>query len=160
MQEKILELIENNSRLTPEQIAVMLGIKEEEVCAEIKKMEENQTIAGYMAIIDWEKTKKETVTALIEVKVTPQRGLGFDKIAERIYQYPEVKSVYLMSGGYDLCVIVEGKTMKDVALFVSQRLALLDSVISTATHFVLKKYKDHGIIFNGKSKDERAAIWL
>ena len=115
-------------------------------------------ICGYHTLIDWEKTGEEKLTALIEVKVTPQRGLGFDKVAERIYNYAEVDSVYLISGGFDFMVMIEGKTMRDVAQFVSDKLSPLDSVLSTATHFVLKKYKDHGSIMAHQSKDERMLV--
>lgn len=160
MEQKILELLEKNSRISIERIAVMLGIKVDEVAEAMDKMEKERIILGYNTLINWEKTGKEVVQALIEVKVTPQRGLGFDKIAERIYQYPEVKSVYLMSGGFDLTVLVEGKTMKEVALFVAQKLSPMESVLSCATHFVLKKYKQEGIVFEEVTKDERAAIWL
>ncbi|HEY9060170.1 MAG TPA: Lrp/AsnC family transcriptional regulator [Pseudobacteroides sp.] len=158
--EEILELLESNGKLTEEQMAVMLGKTVDEVRESIKKYEEDNTIAGYTAMINWEKTGKESVTALIELKVTPQRGEGFDKVAERIYRYPQVKACYLMSGGFDLTVIVEGKTMKEVALFVAEKLAPLEYVLSTATHFVLKKYKDKGTIFEEKTKDDREAIIL
>ncbi|KNY26998.1 Lrp/AsnC family transcriptional regulator [Pseudobacteroides cellulosolvens] len=158
--EEILELLENNAKLTEEQMAVMLGKTVDEVKEIIKNYEEDNTIAGYTAMINWEKTGKESVTALIELKVTPQRGEGFDKVAERIYRYPQVKACYLMSGGFDLTVIVEGKTMKEVALFVAMKLAPLENVLSTATHFVLKKYKDKGTIFEEKTKDDREAIIL
>lgn len=158
--EEILEIIEENSKVTEEQIAVMLGKTVGEVQATIRKLEEENIIVGYNTLINWEKTNKETVTALIEVKVTPQRGEGFDKVAERIYRYPQVKACYLMSGGFDLTVIIEGKTMKEVALFVAEKLAPLESVQSTATHFVLKRYKDKGVIFEEKQKDEREAIIL
>ncbi|HOQ16573.1 MAG TPA: Lrp/AsnC family transcriptional regulator [Defluviitaleaceae bacterium] len=158
MRLKILELLEKNSRLATKDIAIMLGVPQDEVEKEIKEMEKEQVICGYNTLINWDKTNKDLVTALIEVKVTPQRGEGFDKIAERIYRFDEVKAVYLMSGGFDLTVIVEGKTLKDVALFVSQKLATLDSVLSTSTHFVLKKYKDHGIPFEEIKKDERMVV--
>jgi DNA-binding Lrp family transcriptional regulator len=158
--EEILEILEKNNKLTEEQIAVMLNTSVEEVRAAIKKFEEDNIILGYNTLINWEKTTKETVTALIEVKVTPQRGLGFDKVAERIYEYPEVVSCYLMSGGFDLTVIIEGKTMKEVALFVAEKLATLEYVTSTATHFVLKKYKYNGTIFGEKPKDDREAIFI
>ncbi|MDP4180338.1 MAG: Lrp/AsnC family transcriptional regulator [Bacillota bacterium] len=158
--EEILELLENNSKLSEEQIAVMLGKTVEEVHETIKKFEDENVILGYNTLINWEKTGKEDVTALIELKVTPQRGEGFDKVAERIYRYPQVKACYLMSGGFDITVIVEGKTMKQVALFVAQKLAPLEHVLSTATHFVLKKYKDKGTIFEEKTKDDREAIIL
>lgn len=158
--EEILEILEKNSKVTDEQIAVMLNKSVEEVRAAIKKYEEDGVILGYTSMINWEKTSKESVIALIEVKVTPQRGQGFDKVAERIYKFPEVKSCYLMSGGFDLTVIVEGKTMKEVALFVAEKLSPLDSVLSTATHFVLKKYKDKGVIFEEDFKDDREAVVL
>ncbi len=158
--EEILEILEKNNKLTEEQIAVMLNKNVDEVRAAIKKYEEDGVILGYNTLINWEKTSNETVTALIEVKVTPQRGEGFDKVAERIYRYPQVKACYLMSGGFDLTVIIEGRTMKEVALFVAEKLAPLENVLSTATHFVLKKFKDKGVIFEEKMKDDREAIIL
>ncbi len=158
--EEILEILEKNNKLSEEQIAVMLNKSVEEVRAAIKKYEEENVILGYNTLINWEKTHKETVTALIEVKVTPQRGEGFDNVAERIYRYPQVKACYLMSGGFDLTVIIEGKTMKEVALFVAEKLAPLENVLSTATHFVLKKYKDKGVVFEEETKDDREAIIL
>lgn len=158
--DEILEILERNSNTDIENIAVMLGKSVEEVQAEIKKLEQDGIIVGYKALINWEKTERETVTALIEVKITPQRGEGFDKVAERIYRYPQVKACYLMSGGFDLTVLIEGKSMKEVALFVAEKLAPLENVLSTATHFVLKKYKDKGIIFEEKEKDDREAVRL
>lgn len=159
MEMKILELLEQNSRYSAADIALMLGAKEAEIAVAIKEMEKKQIICGYKTLINWDKVEhKEVVTALIEVKVTPQRGEGFDKIAERIYRFNEVKAVYLMSGGFDLTVIIEGKTMKEVALFVGQKLAPLDAVLSTGTHFVLNKYKDHGVIFEEIKKDERMIV--
>ena len=158
--EEILEILEGNSKTTTEQIAAMLNKNVDEVGNAIKKFEEDNVIVGYNTLIDWEKTSKETVTALLEVKVTPQRGQGFDKVAERIYRYPQVKACYLMSGGFDLTVIIEGKTMKEVALFVAEKLAPLDSVLSTSTHFVLRKFKDKGIVFEGEKKDDREAVVL
>ncbi|MDP4091798.1 MAG: Lrp/AsnC family transcriptional regulator [Bacillota bacterium] len=158
--EEILEILEKNNKLTEEQIAVMLGKSVQEVKEAIKKYEDEKVIVGYSTLINWDKTNKEKVITLIEVKVTPQRGEGFDKVAERIYRYPEVKACYLMSGGFDLTVIIEGKTMKEVALFVAEKLAPLESVLSTATHFVLKKYKDEGITFEDKEKDDREAVVL
>lgn len=160
MREKILTFIENNSRIELKDLAVMLGSSETEVANEISDMEKEGIICGYHTLIDWDKTSEEKVTALIEVKVTPQRGLGFDKVAERIYNYPEVTSVYLISGGFDFLVMLEGKTMRDVAQFVSDKLSPLDSVLSTATHFILKKYKDHGSIMAHESKDERMLMTL
>lgn len=158
--DEILEILEKNSRYSEEQIAVMTGKSVEEVAAAIKKYEADNTIVGYTTLVNWDNTDKESVTALIEVKVTPQRGEGFDKVAERIYRFPEVKACYLMSGGFDLTVIIEGKTMKEVALFVAEKLAPLESVLSTATHFVLKKYKDKGTIFEEKPRDDREAIFI
>ena len=160
--EEILEILEKNFRYTDEQIAVMAGKTVEEVREAIQDYEEKSIIAGYTTLINWENTGKEVVTALIQVKVTPQRGEGFDKVAERIYRYDQVQACYLMSsGGFDLTVIVEGKTMKEVATFVAQKLAVLDNVDGTATHFVLKKYKDHGTIFmEKKNTDNREAIFI
>ena len=158
--EEILEILEKNSRYTDEQIAVMVGKSVEEVRDAIREYEEKSIIAGYTTLVNWENTGKETVTALIEVKITPQRGEGFDKVAERIYKFPQVKACYLMSGGFDLTVIVEGKTMKEVAMFVSSKLAVQEHVLSTATHFVLKKYKDHGMMFKEKKLDDREAIFI
>ncbi|MFZ5641857.1 MAG: Lrp/AsnC family transcriptional regulator [Bacillota bacterium] len=155
---KILELLEENSRLRPEQIATMLGMEEAEVAARVRELEENKTIVKYHTLINWEKAGDETVSALIEVKVTPQRGAGFDTVAERIYRFPEVKSLYLMSGAYDIAVMIEGQTMKEVALFVATKLATLEDVQSTATHFVLKKYKQQGVIMEDKEEDRRLVI--
>ena len=158
--EEILEILEHNSKATADEIAVMLGLPVEEVKVAIKQYEADNVIVGYSTLINWDKTQKEKVTALIEVKVTPQRGLGFDKIADRIYKYPEVTACYLMSGGFDLTVIIEGRTMKEVALFVSEKLAPLESVLSTSTHFVLKKFKDKGTIFEEKAVDRREQIFI
>lgn len=159
MQKRILELLENDSRISIEQMSVMLGISEDEIKQEIKKMEDEQIICGYNTLINWDKTEREYVSALIEVKVTPQRDQGFDKIAQRIYNFDEVKAVYLMSGAYDLTVILEGKNIKEISYFVSNKLSTLDSVLSTATHFVLKKYKDHGVILEKpKAGDERMIV--
>jgi DNA-binding Lrp family transcriptional regulator len=156
--EEILEILEKNSKASAEEIAVMLNKSVEEVRASIKKLEDENVIVGYNTLINWEKTSRETVTALIEVKVTPQRGQGFDKVAERIYRYPEVTACYLMSGGFDLTVILEGKTMREVANFVSGKLAPMDAILSTATHFVLKKYKEHGLPLEQNKHDERMLI--
>ena len=136
----------------------MLGSDETAVTNELKQMEQENVICGYPTLINWDKTDCEKVTALIEVKVTPQRDMGFNKVAERIYKFDEVESVYLMSGGFDFTVIIEGKTMKSVAQFVAAKLAPLDSVLSTSTHFVLKKYKDYGTIIEDEAKDERMLI--
>lgn len=158
MREKILTFLEKNSRINLGELAILLGMDEVSVANEIADMEKEHVICGYHTLIDWDKTSEEKLTALIEVKVTPQRGLGFDKVAERIYNYAEVDSVYLISGGFDFMVMIEGKTMRDVAQFVSDKLSPLDSVLSTATHFVLKKYKDHGTIMCDKPEDERMLI--
>ena len=154
----ILKLLENDARLTPAQLAVMLGVSEEEILAQLKEYEANGTILGYKTIVDWEKTEQESVTAMIDVKLTPQPDRGVDRVAEKIYNYPEVKSVYLMSGSYDLSVLIEGHTMKEVALFVSQKLAPIEAVISTATHFVLHKYKDKGVLYEAPEIDERGTF--
>ncbi|MBQ9112106.1 MAG: Lrp/AsnC family transcriptional regulator [Clostridia bacterium] len=145
---EILKLLEGDAKLTAEQIAVMLDLPLADVKAQINEFEANGTILGYKAVVDWEKTERESVTAMIDVKLTPQRDKGYDRVAEKIYNYPEVKSVYLMSGAYDLSVLIEGKTMKEVAFFVSQKLAPIEEVISTATHFVLHKYKDTGVLYD------------
>lgn len=158
LRKQILSYLEKNSKMDSKEIAILLGTEPDVVENEIRKMEEEKIICGYHTMIDWDKTSSEMVTALIEVRVTPQRGQGFDSIAERIYKYPEVRSVYLISGGYDLMVILEGKTLKEVSQFVTDKLSTLDSVLSTATHFILKKYKDHGTIFDQKIKDERMLV--
>ncbi|MBI6021022.1 Lrp/AsnC family transcriptional regulator [Clostridium perfringens] len=159
--EEILEVLEKNSRYTDKEIAVMTGKNVEEVREAIRDYEERSIIAGYTTLINWENTGRETVTALIEVQITPQRGVGFDKVAERIYKFPQVKACYLMSsGGFDLTVIVEGKTMKEVAMFVSDKLSIQEYVTGTATHFVLKKYKDHGTIFREKKTDDREMLFI
>lgn len=158
MREKILAILEKNSKIDVADLAVMLGVTEADVANEVADMEKEHVICGYHTLINWEKTGVEKVTALIEIKVTPQRGNGFDAIAERIYNYNEVHALYLMSGGFDLTVIIEGKTMKEVALFVANKLAPLDSVLSTSTHFVLKKYKDHGTVLDVPVDDERMIV--
>lgn len=158
MRDELLTIIEKNSRIDFKELAVLLGKSEEEVLNELTKLEQEGIICGYHTLINWEKTSIEKVTALIEVKVTPQRGQGFDKIAERIYNYPEVRAVYLISGGYDLLITLEERSLKEIANFVSDKLSTLDSVLSTATHFILKKYKDHGTIYNDKKEDKREVI--
>ena len=155
---QILQLLEENARLTTEQMAVMCNLEEEEIKDKIKQLEDEGVILGYKALIDWDKTDREYVSAVIELKVAPQRDRGFDRIAEKIYNYPEVQSVHLMSGGYDLMLIIEGKTMREVAYFVAYKLAPIEDVVSTATHFVLKKYKDKGIIYKMPKKDERECV--
>ncbi|WP_297435790.1 Lrp/AsnC family transcriptional regulator [uncultured Clostridium sp.] len=159
--EEILEILEKNSRCSDTDLALMTGKTVEEVRAAILDFEEKSIIAGYTTLINWENTGKETVTALIEVKITPQRGVGFDKVAARIYQFDKVRACYLMSsGGFDLTVIVEGKTMKEVAMFVSEKLAVQEFVTGTATHFVLKKYKEYGTIFKEKKINDREILFV
>ena len=154
----VLKLLENDSKLSVKDIASMLGLDEAAVAADIKAMEEGKIICGYHTMIDWDKVSEEKVTALIEVKVTPQRGQGFDKIAERIYNYEDVSAVYLMAGTFDFTVFIQGKSLKEVSRFVSSKLAVMETVVSTQTHFVLKKYKDHGLVFDKAKQDERLAI--
>lgn len=156
----ILRYLETNSRVNLGELAVLLGLDEVAVANEIADMEKDKIICGYHTLVDWDKAGVEIVTALIEVRVTPQRNQGFDRIAERIYNYPEVHAVYLISGGYDLLVTLEGRTLKEVSQFVSEKLSSVDSVISTATHFILKKYKDHGTILVPKKESERMRVTL
>ncbi len=158
MREELLKIIERNSRIDLKELAVILGVQEIDIVNELQVLEEEGIICGYHTMINWEQTSVERVTALIEVRVTPQRGQGFDNIAERIYKYPEVQSVYLISGGYDLLVTLEGKTLREVSSFVSDKLSTLDTVLSTATHFILKKYKDHGTIYGLKKEDTREIV--
>lgn len=153
-------LAKADKKLTNEQIAQMIGSSEAEVEEIIKGLEKDNTIVGYKTMINWDKTDKELVTALIELRITPQRGEGFDRVAEKIYKYPQVKSLFLMSGSYDLCVTIEGESMKDVALFVASKLAPMDNVLSTATSFVLKKYKEDGMVFYKDEEDSRQVISL
>ena len=155
LKEKILRAIAKDSKIAAEELAIRLGCTKEELVTAIAEMEADKVICGYPTLIDWDKVSDEKVTALIELKVTPQRGQGFDKIAERIYKFDEVESVYLMSGGFDLTVIIRGKSMKEVSRFVFEKLAPMESIQSTATHFVLKKYKDQGLIMQFESDDER-----
>ena len=158
MRDELLRLIENNSRIDIKELSKMLNISEVEVLNELSALEKENIICGYFTLIDWEKTSVEKITALIEVRVTPQRGQGFDRIAERVYNYPEVKSVYLISGGYDLLVILEEKSLREIASFVSDKLSTIESVLSTATHFILKKYKDMGTVMEKRHIDEREAF--
>ena len=156
MREKILTFIEKNSRVDLKELAIMLGVDEASVVNELQAMEDEHIICGYHTLIDWDKAGIEKVTAMIEVRVTPQRGMGFDKVAERIYNYPEVNAVYLISGGFDLMVTLEGKTLREVSSFVTNKLSTLDQVLSTKTNFILKKYKDHGTVMVDSGKnDER-----
>jgi len=156
--EEILELLESNAKLTVEEIAIMLNADTETVREEIRNMEGNKTILKYMTLINWEKAGEEKVDAMIEVRITPQRDTGYDTVAERIYRFPEVRSVRLMSGTYDLAVFVEGKTMKQVANFVSTKLATIEGVVSTTSHFVLKTYKQDGVIIDDEEEDRRLVI--
>ncbi len=155
---EILELLENDARLTPQTIAVMLNMKEDEVVRAIRELEEKNVIVGYFTLVDWEKVGGEKVSAIIEVKITPQRDIGYDAVAMRICRFPEVKSVRLMSGAYDLAVVIEGQTMREVATFVTQKLASIEHVLSTATHFVLKNYKYNGIIVDDGEEDRRLMV--
>ncbi len=158
MREEILAVIEKNSRIDLSELSIILGLDEQAVFNEMHAMELEGIICGFHTLIDWDKTSVEKISALIEVRVTPQRDHGFDYIAERIYKYPEVNSVYLMSGAYDLMLILEGRTLKEVAKFVSDKLSTEESIISTATHFILKKYKDHGTVLSKAEEDERIKV--
>ena len=158
MKEKILAIIEKNSKISIEDLALLLGESVENVAMAVAEMEQEKIICGYHTIINWNKITSEKVNALIEVKVTPQRQLGFDKIAERIYNYPEVTAVYLMSGGFDFAVFIEGRTLQEIAEFVTSKLSTIDLVLSTATHFVLKKYKEHGTVLAAQPTRERQLI--
>ena len=159
MKKQILDAIQKNGRYSTEDLAAMLATDEETIKKEIKEMEDANVICGYPTLINWDQTDCELVTALIEVKVTPQRNMGFNKVAERIYRFEEVESVYLMFGGFDLTVVIQGKSMKEVARFVSEKLSTLESVNSTSTYFVLKKYKEHGLIMTDeKHESERMLI--
>ena len=154
----ILKLLETNSKLSPEQLAVMCDMTLEDVTAKIKEYEDKGVILGYKTLVDWDKTDREYVSAMIELKVAPQKDLGFDRIADRICMHTEVQSVHLMSGGYDLLVVIEGKTMREVSNFVFNRLATMDGVVSTATHFILRKYKDKGVVYKSDEEDKRGNI--
>ena len=158
--EQLLRLIEADCTLSHKQLAAMVGTSEEKVDAEVKRLEEDGTIVGYKAVVDWDKTGREAVTALIEVKVEPQLGDGFDRVAERIYQYEEVESCFLMSGDFDMTVIISGRTLREVANFVTQKLSTIDAVQSTATHFILKKYKENHLIFNKEQEKEEGFCFV
>lgn len=155
MENKLLKLIENDATLTPEQLSAMLSKEVGEIRSLIESFEREGVILGRQSLIDWDKTDREYVTAFIEVKIQPQRDRGFDTVAEKIYNYPEVKSLYLMSGGFDFVVMIEGRTMREVAYFVAQKLATIEFVTSTSTHFVLKKFKDKGVVYKAPELDER-----
>lgn len=156
--DQLLKLLQENAALRPAQLAAMLNLSEQDIAARIKNYEADRIILGYRAILDEEKIGMESVRAVIEVKITPERGGGFDRLAERIAKYHEVKSCYLMSGGYDLLVIVDGKNLRDVASFVSEKLATIHGVISTATHFMLKPYKEQGILMRYEQDEERLPV--
>ncbi len=156
--DKLLRLLDQNARLTDTQLATMLGISEREVKEQIAALEKCGAIRAYKAVVDWDKTDRQNVTAIIELKVTPRRDIGFEGIAEQVMAFDEVESVYLMSGGYDLSVRVNGRSFQDIAAFVAKRLSTLDSVISTATHFVLRRYKENNVMFLGETQDERGLM--
>ena len=158
MEEKILNYIEKNSRIDLHELAVLVDADEASVMNALEELESKNIICGYHTLINWDKVGVEKVTALIEVRVTPQRGMGFDKVAEHIYHYPEVNALYLISGGFDFMVSIEGKTLREVSEFVSAKLSPLESILSTKTNFILKKYKDHGTVMQAGHKDERALI--
>ena len=156
--EKLLDLLSQDARLSTAQLAAMTGATEEEVAEAVRHFEKKRTILGYKALVDWDKTDRESVTALIEVKITPQKGMGFDEIARQIYSHHQVESVYLMSGGFDLTVIIKDRTMREVARFVAEQLAPMENVLSTGTHFILKKYKDYGVEYDHSEKDKREVM--
>lgn len=158
--ESILKLIEQNSRLEPSEIATMLDLEENIVVKMINELEEEKVIIGYHTLINWDKTEDEHVSAMIEVKVSPQRGQGFDRVANLIYNFPEVEAMYLMSGGYDFSIELKKAPMKEIARFVTSKLSVIDEVQSTATHVILKKYKDHGTLFENDDEDRRMAVSL
>ena len=155
---ELLKLLENDAKLSPKALALMLEKEEGDIKKMIDSYENDGVILGYRTVIDWDKTNAEYVTAMIELKITPQRGHGYDHVAEKIYNYPEVESLYLMSGGFDLAVFIKGKTMREVAFFVAEKLATLEDVISTSTHFMLRKYKDNNVIYGAVPVDERGNI--
>lgn len=160
LKNEILRLLEQDSRYTIDQLATMLAADREAVAATIKELEDEKIILGYKTLINWERTDRDNISAIITIKITPQRGDGYDKIAERIYKYPQVRGVTLMSGSFDLLVSVEGKTLKDVAMFVSEKLAPMEGVVSTNTHFTLKTYKKEDVIFTGDDVDDREVITI
>jgi DNA-binding Lrp family transcriptional regulator len=158
LERRILRLIENDAKLTPKTIATMLDEDEQKVAAAIKKLEREKIILGYNTIINWERLGDDGVTAMIDVKVTPEREVGFNNVAERICRFPEVQCVYLMSGTYDLSVVVSGDNMKDISWFVSHKLSTLDQVQSTTTHFILKRYKQENFVFEEPEQDKRLVV--
>ncbi len=160
MKYEVLKLLARNARYTHEEIAVMLGIAEQEVSEIVKELEADGFIKGYKAIVDWEKTDGAYVSAIIEINVVPKAGLGFEEVAEKIMKYPQVESVYLMSGVYDLNVVVKGKTLQEIAWFVSKELSTIDSVTSTTTHFVLRRYKEMDVELVSENEDDRGQLWV
>ena len=156
--DQLLMLLRDNAALSPARLAPMLNLSETEVASRIKAYESDRVILGYRAILDEEKLGVDLVRAVIEVKITPERGGGFDRLAERIAKYSEVRSCYLMSGGYDLLVVVEGNSLREVAMFVSEKLASVQGVLSTATHFMLKPYKEQGVLMTREQNEERLAV--
>jgi DNA-binding Lrp family transcriptional regulator len=158
--DQLLRLLEGDCTLSHKQLAAMVGTTEEKVEEAIRHSEEQRVILGYKAVIDWDAVQREGVTALIEVKVEPQRGDGFDRVAERIYQFEEVEACYLMSGDFDMTVILSGKTLREVATFVSQKLSAIDAVKATATHFILKKYKEKHLIFPKQEKQQEGFFFV
>ena len=160
MNMKLLKLLNKDARYSVEDLAVMLGLSEEEVASEIDQMEKDGVICGYKPLIDWEKVDESFISAVIEIKVIPKAGLGFEEVAKRVMKYPAVETVYLMSGGYDLLVLVKGKTFKEVAMFVSKELSTIDSVTSTATHFVLRRYKEMDVDLYAGEPDDRGSYLL
>lgn len=155
---ELLEQLEKDCTQPLEQLALILKRSKEDVAAQIKELEEQKIIVKYQPIINWEKAGEDRVTAIIDVRITPQREVGFEAIAERIYRFPEVVNLYLMSGAYDLSVMVEGRTLKEVAKFVATKLSTIDGVISTTTHFMLKPYKYAGVIMNDREEDHRLVV--
>ena len=151
----LLKLLENDARLSPEALALMLDKEAGDIKTMIDDYEKQGVILGYRTEIDWDKTNREYVSAMIELKITPQRDRGFDHIAEKIYNYPEVESLFLMSGGFDLAIFIKGRTMREVAFFVAQKLSTIEDVVSTSTHFILRKYKDNNVIYGAVPVDER-----
>ncbi|MHB8962083.1 MAG: Lrp/AsnC family transcriptional regulator [Saccharofermentanales bacterium] len=160
LKNEILNMLEKNAKLIASEIAVQLGSSPATVSAVIEAAERDKLILGYRTLINWDKVDDNSVTAMIEVKITPQNGQGFDRIAHRIYSFPQVKDCYLMSGGFDLMIIIEGRSLRDVANFVSEKVAQLDHVLSTATHFILKRYKSNGTVYEVAQDNDREAVVL
>lgn len=158
--QELLQLIERNARISTSELAVMIGATEEAVSVELKKLHDENIILGYAAVINWDRTDRESVTAMIEIRITPQRNKGFDQISSQLFRYPQVTSCYLMSGGFDLMLIIEDSTLREVSTFVSEKVAPIDGVVSTSTHFILKKYKSSGIVFHAIPADDRETIVL